>query len=132
MSPFWGFLGEKLRVICKLLLDGWLMNMLSPWRIKCLIVMESLCLVNITKHKTLWYIQCCVIRFLVYWAGYRAMATTPEIGTMSILVVKMMMVIEQFVNCWRLMLLHIHYHLVVRGSARRCKCGSLTEIFNLK
>lgn len=58
------------------------------------------------------------------------MATIPEIGTISILVVKMMMVIKQFVNCWRLTLLRIHYHLVVRGSAKRCKCGSLTEIFN--
>lgn len=58
------------------------------------------------------------------------MATMPQIGTMNILVVKMMMVIKHFVNCCRLTLLHIHYHLVVRGSAKRCKCGSLTETFN--
>lgn len=58
------------------------------------------------------------------------MATPPEIGTVSILVVKMMMVIKHFVNCCRLTFLCSHYHLVVRGSAMRCKRGSLTEIFN--
>lgn len=110
------------------------MNMLSSRRIKYLIVMENLCLVNITKHKMTWYIHCCVIRVLVYQACYRAMATKPEIGTMSILVVKMMMVIKQFVNCWSFTSLHIHYHfavlLIAWGSLKRCKCESLTETYN--
>lgn len=110
------------------------MNVLTSRRVKYLIGMENSCLVNITKHKMTRYIHRCVIRFLVYWACYRAMATKPEIGTMSILVVKMMMVIKQFVSCWSFTLLRGRYHFavlqVVWGLVTRYKSESLTKTYN--
>lgn len=117
--------------VARKLLDGRWRNMLSSRRMKYLMVMENLCLANITKHKMTWYIHCCVTGFLVYRTCYRAMATQPEIGAMSILLVKMMMVIKQFVNCWSFTSLHIRYHvaalLVAWGSVKRGEWGSLTE-----
>lgn len=131
VSPF--VFWREVTIVSKLL-DGWLMNMLRSRRVKYLIVMENLCLVNIIKHKMTWYIHCCVIRFLVYWACYRAIATKPEIGTMSILVVKLMMVIKLFVACCSSTSLHIHYRfavpLVAWGLVKRYKCESLTKTYD--
>lgn len=103
--------------------------MLSFSRIRDPIVMENLCLVNITKHKMTWYIPCCVIRFLVYWACYRAMATKPEIGTMSILGVKMVMLIAGAVP-HSVFIITLWCLLYAWGSVKRCKYKSLTKTFN--